>query len=61
MLAVKFNAQATVFDSPKIELCTLDKKSRENEKECVKAVLCIVFLEYSLYSKCPVVYVLYMV
>ena len=37
---------------PRIELWTLDKNSKkENEKECVKAVLYIVILEYSLYSK----------
>ena len=40
---------------PRIELWTLDKnskkKKKENEKECVKAVLYIVILEYSLYSK----------
>ena len=37
---------------PRIELWTLDENSRkENEKECVKAVLYIVILEYSLYSK----------
>ena len=37
---------------PRIELSTLDENSKkENEKECVKAVLYIVILEYSLYSK----------
>ena len=37
---------------PRIELWTLDENSKkENEKECVKAVLYIVILEYSLYSK----------
>ena len=37
---------------PRIELWTLDENSKkENEKECVKAVLYIVILEYSFYSK----------
>lgn len=38
---------------PRIELWTLDEnsKKKKNEKECVKAVLYIVILEYSLYSK----------
>ena len=36
---------------PRIELWTLDENSRkENEKECVKAVLYIVILEYSLFE-----------
>ena len=34
---------------PRIELWTLNENSKkENEKECVKAVLYIVILEYSL-------------
>ena len=37
---------------PRIELWTLDENSKkENERKCVKAVLYIVILEYSLYSK----------
>ena len=41
-----------VFYPPRIELWTLDEHSREKyEKECVKAVLCIVILEYTLHSK----------
>ena len=37
---------------PRIELWTLDENSKKkNEKECVKAVLYIVILEDSLYSK----------
>ena len=33
------------------ELLMKTQKKKENEKECVKAVLYIVILEYSLYSK----------
>ena len=39
------------FYPPKIQLWTLDKKFRKNQRECVKAVSYIVILEYSLYSK----------
>ena len=39
---------------PSIELnfeLLMEKKSRKNENECVKAAMYIVILEYSLYSK----------
>ena len=38
---------------PRIELWTLDEKLKDNKKECVKAVLYIIILKYSLYSKLP--------
>ena len=38
---------------PRIELWTLDEKLKDNKKECVKAVLYIIILKYSFYSKLP--------